>query len=43
MRDIGALYKCDICGKEEFLKRIEHTQLSGGWGCCEKFDESVRY
>ena len=40
MRDIGALYKCDICGKEEFLKRIDHTQLSGGWGCCEKFDES---
>lgn len=40
MRKIGALYKCDICGKEEFLKRTDHFQLSGGWGCCEEFDES---
>ena len=40
MKNIGALYKCDICGKEEFLKRTHHTTLSGGWGCREKFDES---
>ena len=41
MKRIGAMYKCNICGKEEFLKEISHTQLSGGWGCKTKYDTSA--
>lgn len=41
MFEVGAMFKCNMCGKEEFLKRTKHSQSSGGWGCCEKFDKST--
>lgn len=41
MRKIGAMYICNICGKEEFLKETNHYQLSGGWGCTTEYDTSA--
>ena len=40
MVNIGAIYKCDICGNEEFLKQTKHHAHNGGWGCYSEYDTS---